>query len=173
MQGTLLTSTLILALGAVSLNAQAAAPAYAKLTLGIQEDTRAITEYWPQTGQVPLGQLLLGGAVGVGLTVAATHLAYQMSGGGRICGDDPCGMYSGLMTLILLEPILIPAGVHIANHGRGSFGGTFFASLVAGGAALYVGNWANLGHGMLIVTPAFQIVVSALIERASENHRGH
>jgi hypothetical protein len=108
---------------------------------------------------------------GAGLAIAATHLVYEANGGGRICGDDPCGMYAGIMSLVLLEPTLIPVGVHLANHRRGSFAGTFLASLVTGAAGLYVGSRANLGQEMLLVIPAVQVTVSALIERASENNR--
>jgi len=35
-------------------------------------------------------------------------------------------------------------------------------------AALYVGNWSDLGAGALILVPGVQIVASALIERASQ-----
>ena len=39
---------------------------------------------------------------------------------------------------------------------------------VGGVAALYVGNWTDLGAGALILVPEVQIVASALIERASQ-----
>lgn len=40
--------------------------------------------------------------------------------------------------------------------------------LLGGGAALYVGNWTNLGHGTLILVSLVQIVAAAVIERASQ-----
>lgn len=99
-----------------------------------------------------MGRLRIGGVVGAGVSIAATHLICQANGGARICGDDPCGMYAGIMSLVLLEPILIPVGVH-------------------GAAAPYVGSRGNLEDGMLTVIPAVPITIPALIERASANGR--
>ena len=143
-------------------------PTYANLQAGYSNDWLSLARRPADPPRSSPGGLLLGGAVGVGLAIAASQVAYHWSGGGRICGDDPCGMVAGLMTLILLEPILIPVGVHLADRQRGSFGGALFASLLSGAAALYVGNWTNLGHGTLVLVPVVQIVASALIERASE-----
>jgi hypothetical protein len=154
---------------AVPLQSQVAGPGREKPALGIRHETAPAPDYRFKPDQPGIGRLLVGGVTGAGVAIAATHLIYQANGGGRICGDDPCGMYAGIMSLVLLQPILIPVGVHLANHRRGSFAGTFFASLVTGAAGLYVGSRANLGDGMLIVIPAVQITISALIERASEN----
>ena len=150
-----------------SLEGQDAGPTYGNLRIGIPADGKTVEDR-PAPVRPSLGPLLLGGAAGAGLAIAASHFAYQMNGGGRICGDDPCGMYAGLMTLIVLEPILIPVGVHLADQRRGSLGGALLASLAGGAAALYVGNWTNLGHGTLILIPLVQILASAVIERASQ-----
>lgn len=153
------------------LQSQVTGPVGDNLALGIRRETVPAGAYRSKPDQAGMGRLLIGGALGGGLAMAATHLIYQAHGGGRICGDDPCGLYWGVMSLVLLEPVLIPVGVHLANHRRGSFPATFFASLVSGAAGLYVANNANLDEGMLIVVPAVQIIISALIERASETAR--
>lgn len=156
---------------AAPLESQVAGPVRDKLALGIRQETVPTRQYRSKPDQAGMGRLLIGGALGGGVAMTATHLIYQANGGGRICGDDPCGLYWGVMSLVLLEPVLIPVGVHLANHRRGSFAATFFASLVSGAAGLYVANSANLDEEMLIVVPAVQIIISVLIERASENAR--
>ena len=153
--------------GSNPLLGQDAGPTYGNLAIGLTSDGKTVEDRLVMI-RPSIGPLLLGGAAGAGLAIAASLFVYQMNGGGRICGDDPCGMYAGLMTLVVLEPILIPVGVHLGNHRRGSLGGTLFASLVSGAAALYVGNWTDLGPGTLVLVPGVQIVASALIERASQ-----
>lgn len=59
------------------------------------------------------------------------------------------------MTLVVLEPILIPAGGHILPAGPPCM-------LQAG---------PNLGVAVLVVIPALQVAGSALTERRSENNR--
>ena len=120
---------------------------------------------------VGMERLFLGGLAGMGMAILGTHLAYQAGGGGRICGDDSCGLAAGLTALLVLEPILVPAGVHLANHRRGSFPGTFFGSLLSGTAALYVGSKLNLGEEFVYVGAAFQIVSAAVLERVGEKER--
>ena len=120
---------------------------------------------------VPMERLFVGGVAGLGAAILGTHIAYQAGGGGRICGDDSCGLAAGITALLLLEPILVPAGVHLANHRRGSFAGTFFGSLLSGAAALYLGNKLNLGVEFVYVGAALQIATSAVMERAGERER--
>src|SRR5215212_6979961 len=57
-----------------------------------------------------------GGFIGALAGLAVGQLAYQASGGGRLCGDDSCGLYVGLLATVIAEPVLIPVGVHLANH---------------------------------------------------------
>jgi hypothetical protein len=118
-----------------------------------------------------MGRLFLGGVAGMGAAILGTHLAYQAGGGGRICGDDPCGFAAGLTAFIVLEPILVPAGVHLANHRRGSFPGTVFGSLLTGTAALYVGSKLDLGEGFVYLGAALQVLGAAVLERAGEKER--
>ena len=120
---------------------------------------------------VPMERLFLGGVAGLGAAILGTHLAYQAGGGGRLCGDDSCGLAAGVTALLLLEPILVPAGVHLANHRRGSFAGTFFGSLLSGAAVLYLGNKFDLGVEFVYVGAAIQIAASAIMERAGERER--
>jgi hypothetical protein len=84
-------------------------------------------------------RVILGGSAGATLAILAGRLTYELDGGGEICGDSPCGMIAGITTTLLLEPFLLPAGVHLANRRWGSFGGAFFASLAAGAATLWMG----------------------------------
>jgi len=125
----------------------------------------------PAESSVGMEKLFLGGVAGLGAAILGTRLAYEAAGGGRICGDDSCGMYAGITALLVLEPLLVPAGVHLANHRRGSFAGTFFGSLLSGTAALYVGNKLNLGVEFVYVGVALQIAASAIMERAGEKER--
>jgi hypothetical protein len=168
----LLVETLLLFASLEPVAGQAAGPLAASETFGISvrgwNENAVLRE---QPDQVSMGRLLLGGGVGAGLAILATHIIYQANGGGTLCGDDPCGTYPALLTLMLAEPILVPVGVHAANHGRGSFAGTFFGSLVTLGTMFLLGNWTDMGPSVLYLTPPLQIVVSALIQRASERHR--
>ena len=170
---SILLGTCLLSFAALSpLAGQAVGPTNASLTLGMKalEGNRGET-LQGSPGQVSMGRLILGGAVGFGVAVLATRLVYQANGGGRICGDDPCGMYPAILTLMIAEPILIPVGVHAANHGRGSLGGTFFSSLLTAGAMLLVGNWIDMGDAGFYITPPVQILAAALVQRASEGVR--
>lgn len=125
----------------------------------------------PVEAQAGAEKLFLGGVAGLGAAIIGTRLAYEAAGGGRLCGDDSCGMYAGITAILVLEPLLVPAGVHLANHRRGSFPGTFFASLLAGTAALYVGNKLDLGVEFVYVGAAIQIAAAAIMERVGENER--
>lgn len=172
MRGLVVVGSLALGLaGAGPMVAQVRGPVYANLTFGFSE-RRGEMKPGLATERASVGRLLVGGTAGAGLALAATQLAYQLTGGGEICGDDPCGMVAGLTALILLEPILIPAGVHVANHAQGSFAGALFASLVTGAVALYVGSRLDAGEGSLMVIPVIQILTSIMVERASATERG-
>ena len=65
--------------------------------------------------------LVLGGVAGFFSTALVSLAAYDLSGGGRVCGDDRCGFASALGAFFLGEPFLVPAGVHLANRRRGSY----------------------------------------------------
>ena len=103
--------------------------------------------------------------MGTGVAVGAGILVYQLAGGGTVCGDDPCGLVGGLLTAIVVEPVLVPFGVHLANHRRGTFATTLTASTVAAGAVLLIGHKLGLGSKLLIVIPVSQIIGSVVAER--------
>lgn len=148
-------------------------PSYARLTLDIRADARPLEAAIapPEESTVGPETLFLGGVLGIGAAILGTRLAYEAGGGGRICGDDSCGLAAGITAFLVLEPLLVPAGVHLANHRRGSYPGTFFASLLGGTAALYVGNKLDLGAEFIYLGAALQISAAALIERAGEKER--
>ena len=148
-------------------------PTSARLTRDVRADVPPLVPLVavPESSAVGMERLFLGGLVGMGASILGTRLAYEAGGGGRLCGDDDCGLAAGITALLVLEPLLVPAGVHLANHRRGSFAGTFFASLLSGTAALYVGNKLDLGVEFVYIGAAVQIAAAALMERAGEHER--
>jgi hypothetical protein len=121
----------------------------------------------PVASQTPTAQLIGGGFLGAVGAVALGQVAYQVAGGGRLCGDDDCGLWYGVLATVALEPVLIPVGVHIANHGQGSGGLTFLASAAAGAAGLFLGHAANLDNGFVYLLPVIQIGTAVIVERAT------
>lgn len=113
------------------------------------------------------GRLAGGGILGGLAAIGVGQIAYELGGGGRICGDDPCGLWAGVVSTIILEPVLIPVGVHLANHSQGNVGLAFLASAGAGIGGLLLDHEARIGAPLIVLTPLAQIVVAALVERAT------
>lgn len=106
---------------------------------------------------------LIGGTVGV---FAGGFIGSALGGGNAICGDDACGLEEAVYGAIIGESALLPLGVHLANHRRGSYG----LSLLASGAIALAGVAAvdATDDGWpLIAVPVGQLVSSILIERAT------
>ena len=141
-------------------------------SLSVPDDQPLLIPSPPPT-RAGVGRLFLGGVAGLGVAILGTHLAYQAGGGGRLCGDDSCGLAAGATALIVLEPILVPAGVHLANRRRGSFAATFFGSLLSGAALLYIGNALDLSEEFVYAGAAAQIAAAVIMERVGENERNH
>jgi hypothetical protein len=106
---------------------------------------------------------LLGGAVGV---VAGGLAGAALGGGDRLCGDDPCGFEEAVWGAAVGMSVMLPLGVHLANHRRGSYGTELVASLVVGAVGLGLSSQSNNGAPLVLV-PVGQLVASILIERSS------
>ncbi len=104
-----------------------------------------------------------GGTVGF---FAGGFVGYELGGGNLICGDDACGLEEAAYGAIAGESILLPLGVHLANHRRGNYGLSLLASAALGGFGILAVNASNDGSP-LIVVPIAQLVTSVLIERAT------
>ena len=119
----------------------------------------------PITGESP--PLMLGGILGGAAGLLGGGLAgYHLGGGGRLCGDDSCGLYAGVLGAVAGEMALLPLGVHLANHSHGNYGYSLLASVAIG----VVGTSAAAKHEsglVLLAVPIVQIVSSILIERAT------
>lgn len=140
------------------------------LPAAAQAPYRSRFEHWrPDSTPRNTGRLVMGGVVGTGVAVGAGILVYQLAGGGTVCGDDPCGLVGGLLMAIVVQPVLVPLGVHLANHRRGNFAATMLASTAAAGAVILLGSQFDLDGDLLLAVPALQIGVSVLAERATSH----
>jgi hypothetical protein len=116
----------------------------------------------PDNAAMTMGGLL-GGAVGV---VAGGLAGAALGGGDRLCGDDPCGFEEAVWGAAVGMSVMLPLGVHLANHRRGSYGTELVASLVVGAVGLGLSSQSNNGAPLVLV-PVGQLVASILIERSS------
>jgi hypothetical protein len=130
-----------------------------------------ITQPGPGVSEVGTGRLLLGGVVGGAAGVGAAVLIYQVAGGGDTCGDDPCGLYYGLLAGIVFEPIAVPLGVHLANNQRGNYVVSLLASVALGGAVWLGGSQLGLGDELIVLVPVAQLAGAILGEQRSERHQ--
>lgn len=114
---------------------------------------------------VPLlaGGGLAGGAVGL---FGGGVLGYTLSGGGRICGDDSCGLLGGVYGAAMGEVVLLPLGVHLANRARGNYGYSLLASAAVGAIGVGLAGATNSTE-LLLAVPIGQLISSVLIERAT------
>ena len=114
----------------------------------------------------PLPRAMIGGLLGVGASLGAGAAAYLLAGGGRVCGDDPCGLPAGLVVGALSEVILLPLGVHLGDNRAGNLGLTLLASTGAGVISAAVGGFDPDG-GFVIIVPVSQFLAALVAERAS------
>lgn len=117
------------------------------------------------------GQLVIGGVLGGAAGVGAAVLVYQVAGGGETCGDDPCGLYYGLLAGIVFEPVAVPLGVHLANHQRGNYVVSLLASVGLGGAVWLGGSQLGLGDELIVLVPVAQLAGAILGEKRSERNQ--
>ena len=106
---------------------------------------------------------LLGAVPGV---VAGAIVGYQVDRSDGCYGDEWCGLWGGLAGATIGSTLLIPAGVHLSNHRRGSYGaGVGWSAVVA------VAGWTTaiaLDSGTpLIILPFAQIVAAVAAEARS------
>ncbi len=114
-------------------------------------------------------QVIGGGVLGAVAAIALGQIAYQAAGGGRLCGDDPCGLVVGILSTAIFEPVLVPLGAHFANHRRGNLGLSLLASSAAGAGALLLWNVTDTPEPFVALAPIVQIAVAALVERATSH----
>lgn len=115
-------------------------------------------------GNADAVRLVMGG-VGLGIVgvVLGGYAGAKIEENGGCTGEDFCGLAGALLGATIGETLLLPAGVHVANHARGSY-------LLAVGATslVAVGVWtvalgANNGT-VLLAIPAGQLITAALVE---------
>lgn len=108
--------------------------------------------------------MMIGGALGTASTFVVTYAAYELSGGGDICGDAACGGPSALVTLFFVEPALTALGVHLGNGRRGDFHATMGASYLIGWGGTALGARLGADRGLILLIPIAQIAASILVE---------
>jgi hypothetical protein len=106
---------------------------------------------------------LLGAVPGV---VAGALVGYEIDRDGGCYSDEWCGLWGALAGATAGSTLLIPAGVHLSNRGRGSFGaGVGWSALVA------VAGWTTAiafdSATPLIILPFAQIVAAVASEAQS------
>lgn len=106
---------------------------------------------------------VVGGAAGLfgGAIIGGT-----LGGGNSICYDDPCGLEEALLGAVLGESVLLPLGVHLANHSHGNYGYSLLGSLAVGAVGIGLAGAIDSTE-LLLAVPIGQIISSVLIERAT------
>jgi hypothetical protein len=117
----------------------------------------------PKVASVP-AMAVVGAVAGAAGLFGGAALGSALGGGNRICGDDPCGLVGGAYGAMAGEALLLPLGVHLVNHRRGSYGTSLLASLGAGAAAAALLNDVQAG---VVVVPLVQLTTAILVERAT------
>lgn len=109
---------------------------------------------------------LVGGVVG---SLALGALLFEVGGGSEIRGDDPKGLASGALGLMLGEMVGVAVGVHFGNNSRGVLGAdvavSMAAPLVVGGVLSRVSDQIALPAALLA-----QIGLTVAQERSSGKH---
>jgi hypothetical protein len=123
-------------------------------------------------GSTSLAEDITRSAVGAALGGVAGFCAlglvgFHLSGGGDICGDDPCGFLGGLLGAVLGEAIGIGLGAHVVNGGKGdalsAVGASLGVLLLSGMLAQYV----EPGEGAVYVVPILQVAGAVWAEVAT------
>ena len=111
--------------------------------------------------------MVVGGVTGgtVGLFGGAI-IGGTLGGGNSICYDDPCGLEEALLGAVLGESVLLPLGVHLANHSDGNYGYSLLGSLAVGAVGIGLVGATDSAE-LLLAIPIAQIISSVLIERAT------
>ncbi len=109
----------------------------------------------------------LGGVLG---TAAGGLVGFYVSGGNRICGDDTCGFYGGILGALIGEPIGAGVGAHVVNLRRGN---PFLDVLGAAATGYLFGFIAAESEAptWLAVAGLVQIGATVGIERATADAR--
>jgi hypothetical protein len=163
----LMPLSLMLLTAAVPLSAQARAPQWRSWQAPSLEriPSGRNSGAWVRSAGTP-GLVLAGLGGGVVGFFAGGFVGYELGGGDLLCGDDDCGLEEAAYGAIAGESILLPLGVHLANHRRGNYGLSLLASAALGGIGILAVNASNDGTPIIVV-PIAQLVTSILIERAT------
>lgn len=106
---------------------------------------------------------VLGGTAGL---FGGAIIGGRLGGGNSICYDDPCGLEEALLGAVIGETVLLPLGVHLANHSRGNYGYSLLGALAVGAAGIGLAGATDSAE-LLLAIPIGQIISSVLIERAT------
>jgi hypothetical protein len=98
------------------------------------------------------------------------YLGYLLSGGDRGCGEEDCGLLGVVYGAAAGESILLPLGVHLANHRRGSYAYSLLASVAVGALGIGLAGATDSAE-LLLAVPIGQLVSSVLIERATSRRK--
>lgn len=146
--------------------ARAQGPKFATFPAAAPPEAPPITARLPRSaaGRPNALGMTLGGLLGaVPGVVAGAIVGYQVDRSDGCYGDEWCGLWGGLAGATIGSTLLVPAGVHLANHRRGSFGaGVGWSAVVA------VAGWTTAiafdSATPLIVLPFAQIVAAVATE---------
>jgi hypothetical protein len=166
----ILTACLATAIGlATPIAAQRLAPAFATHSTPVLLATSVVPAAptgVPDTNADAIRLVMGGLGLGVVGVFLGGYAGARIEENGGCAGDEFCGLAGALVGATVGETLLLPAGVHIANHQRGSY------ALDLGAAGLVaLGGWlltvaTNDGVALLAI-PVGQLVTAVLIERHS------
>ncbi len=145
----------------------AALRAHVALPVRAQVGSSPLPGRRPSRPYLVVGGATAGSAIG---TATGVLLGWALGGGGRSCGDDPCGFVSALVGGAVGATAGAPMGAHLANARSGDLGLDLLGSVLALIPGALIGAWvgdvgadadaANIG---LVAIPLTQIAVSALV----------
>jgi hypothetical protein len=147
--------------------ARAQGPRFATFPAAPLPGTSPISVRMPTAGRPNVAGMTLGGLLGaVPGVVAGALVGYEIDRDGGCYSDEWCGLWGALAGATAGSTLLIPAGVHLSNRGRGSFGaGVGWSALVA------VAGWTTAiafdSATPLIILPFAQIVAAVASEAQS------
>jgi hypothetical protein len=126
-------------------------------------------DFWKDGGGAGIGAVV-GGAVGL---FAVGYAAFYLGGGDRIVGDDPAGLWYGLMGAMVGEAVGIGLGAHLGNGRRGSALASVGASLGVLLLAGVVAEYTDLPGPFVLFVPMAQIAAAVIAEvEVSETRAG-
>ncbi len=111
---------------------------------------------------------LLGGVAG---GAAGGLIGYYLSGGSRLCGDDNCGLFGGLLGVLVGEPLGMGIAAHVANGRRGNAVLDVLGAAGTGYLLLAGASGTTRSGATIAAVAAVQIGVTVAIERSTGRTR--